>query len=160
MENNFKCELISSVDFLLHRFLWQREFEKRYSLWELKGNKFSSYNYTEIIWEWTLLERNWIIFTTVILAGYWIGSFSAISSTPTLILKLFSTGSMHFKSFLSWGGMRRRQKWNFWSCIAKGSLFFSDSLLPNFYSMFLFCEVGGVFFILKKYLRQSTKLTT
>ena len=66
------------------------------------------------------LERNWIIFIAVIVAGYQTGFFSVISCTPTLLLKIFSTGSMYFKSFLAWEEKRKR-KWNFWSCIAKES---------------------------------------
>ena len=68
------------------------------------------------------LEKNWIIFIAVTMAGYWTGFFSVISSTPTLLLKIFSTGSMYFKSFLAWEEKRKR-KWNFWSCIAKESAY-------------------------------------
>lgn len=130
----------------------KENFEKSFSLRELEGSKFSWCDCPETIWEWPLLERNWIIFVTGILVVYWIGS-SLPSATPTLVLKLFSTGSMHFKGFfLTWAEKRKREKWNFWSCSVKENLSFSDPLLPNFYSKFLFCEVGGFFFffILKK----------
>ena len=57
---------------------------------------------------------------------YWTGPFPVISSTLSLILKVFSTGSLYFKSFLVWEEKRKRKKWNFWSCIAKESLFFQN----------------------------------
>lgn len=70
---------------------------------------------------------------------YWTGPFPVISSTLTLILKVFSTGSLYFKSFLVWEEKRKRKKWNFWSALLKKACSFR-TWLPSFYSKFLFCE--------------------
>ena len=148
---------------LFYSFLRQRDFENSYFVWELQGHKFSPCKCTETIRDWTHLEKTWITFITVTLAGSRPSSFPAIRSTPTLTWKLFSTGLVGFSLFC-FG--KRRGKWRSETsgvALLKETCSFRH-FAARFYSKFLFCEVAGGFSHIqikkKKNLRQSTKLST